>query len=112
MKTKIATLLGLTLDGYEGLIFSTYNHWCARYSKNTLEYQNHLNNQKIFNWFQNQLSIYEKEFLLDVESYQLSKNDNYRYFCKCIDKVFNHWPQSLGVKPSMSIKILINEKLN
>lgn len=112
MKTQIANLLGLSQDDYEGIIFNTYNHWCAKFSRSTHEYQSHLNNQKIFNWFQAQFKIYEKEFLLDVQGFNLESKENYKYYRKTINSIHKHWPQALGVKPPTSFKLLINVKLN
>jgi hypothetical protein len=112
MKTQIAKLIGISLNDYEGLIFSSYNHWCAIFSRDGLQYQNFMNDQKIFLWFQTQIEIYEADFVAGIKIYDNPKGNNLDYYNACIAKVFKHWPQALGVKPQISIKLLINTKLN
>lgn len=70
MKKEILKLLRLSQDAYEMRIFCTYMDWCTKHCKSDNEMQRFLTSPALFNWWTQEYSKLETNFLKIVKPYQ------------------------------------------
>ena len=92
----IATILGMTFNNYQLMVFDNYFLWCELNSVNDNDLQTLLSSSSLHKWFMNQYSLLELQFYAnnnDSDSKTITKN----YVNNTI-KIGEFYPPSFLVK--------------
>ncbi len=84
MRKKIITILGMTSEQYEDIIWETYWNWCKKYATSENNCQSLLANAAVNRWFMLQYAKFEKQFIELIEHFPKKVSDpRYHYQGLC-----------------------------
>jgi len=74
MRTQILNLLQVTDNEYEVIVISKFLSWCNNHQKSDKEAQRLLISPALFNWWYNQYSNLEQNFIAIITPYKSALN--------------------------------------
>lgn len=94
---RIIDYLQITSKHYLNLKFETYFQWCDMYASNDQQFQSMFANTALFNWWNQEYSRLEAEYLEDYDPYfaKMDVKDLLDQYENRVFKIFNYYSKPL-----------------